>query len=96
MPDPSAKRFYETVDTVTVDGGYGIALDGRPVPTPLGQPLILPTMALAEAVAGEWRAQGDSVNPRSMPLSGLANTAIDRTVPRRTVVIDELLRFGDS
>ena len=93
-PRATGKRFYEAVNVITVDGGYGISLDERPVPTPLGQVLVLPTEALADAVAGEWRAQGDSVDPRSMPLSGLANTAIDRTGARRLAVIDEALGYG--
>lgn len=55
-----------------------IRLDGRPVRTPARAELRLPTAALAEAVAGEWRAVGDTVDPRTMPLTGLANAAIDR------------------
>lgn len=90
----SGDRFYDVVDVVGVDGGYGITLDKHPVPTPLGKTLVLPAKALAEAVAEEWRAQKKSVDPRSMLLSGLANTAIDRTEARRTAVIEEALSFA--
>lgn len=71
------KRFWREV---TVAGG-AILLDARPVRTPARLPLELPTPALATAVAEEWRAQGDEVDPRAMPLTGLANAAIDRVSP---------------
>ncbi|MBT3238292.1 MAG: ATPase [Rhodospirillaceae bacterium] len=96
MPETSssAKRFYDTVDVNAVDDGFGVTLDGRAVPTPLGQPLVLMSRKLADAIADEWRAQGETVDPRSMPLSGLANTACDRTNKRRTDVIKETLGYG--
>lgn len=68
------KRFY--TDVTAIDGA--IRLDGRAVKTPARAPLALPTAALADAVAGEWRAQGQAIDPRSMPMTGLANAAIDR------------------
>lgn len=69
------KRFWQEV---TVDAERGIRLDGKPVRTPGRLPLILPTPALAEAVAGEWRAVEGEIDPRAMPLTGLANAAIER------------------
>jgi chaperone required for assembly of F1-ATPase len=71
------KRFYKEV--TAVDGA--ILLDGRPVRTPARARLVLPTAALAEAIAAEWRAQGETIDPRAMPLTGLANAAIDRAAP---------------
>lgn len=71
------KRFYN--DVAISDGA--ISLDGRLVRTPARAALTLPTPALAEAVAAEWRAQGDTIDPRSMPFTGLANAAIDRVAP---------------
>lgn len=71
------KRFYKEV---TVDAQRAILLDGRPVKTPARAALALPTSALAEAVAAEWRAQGEEIDPRSMPLTGLSNAAIDRVM----------------
>lgn len=68
------KRFWRDV-AVTGDGG--IALDGKPVRTPRRAPLALPTPALAEAIADEWRAVAEAIDPRAMPLTGLANAAID-------------------
>lgn len=71
------KRFYQKVE---VSDGQ-ILLDSRPVRTPARAALTLPTAALAEAVAAEWRAQGDRIDPRTMPLTGLSNAAIDRVAP---------------
>jgi chaperone required for assembly of F1-ATPase len=72
------KRFYKDV---AVSAELGILLDGRPVKTPAKAPLILPNATVAEAVAEEWRAQGDTVNPWKMPFTGLANAAIDKITP---------------
>ena len=69
------KRFWINV---TLDDGRAVSLDGKPVRTPGRVPLALPTDALAEAVAGEWRAVEGEIDPRAMPLTGLANAAIDR------------------
>ncbi len=77
------KRFYTTAAATPVDGGWGIVLDGRPVRTPARVPLVVPTAALGQAVAGEWAAQGEQVLPATMPLTGLSNAAIDRIAPER-------------
>ncbi len=77
------KRFYTAADARAVDGGWTVALDGRPVRTPARAPLLLPTAALAGAVVEEWRAQGETIDPASMPLTGLSNAAIDRIEPER-------------
>ncbi|HEX8639955.1 MAG TPA: ATP12 family protein [Allosphingosinicella sp.] len=86
------KRFYREV---TAEDGE-IRLDGRPVRTPAGHPLRLPGDRLAQAVAEEWRAQGERVDPRSMPITGLANAAIDRVAPDKEAFATGLARYGDS
>jgi chaperone required for assembly of F1-ATPase len=86
------RRFWKDV-AVTADG---IALDGRPVRTPGRHPLTLPTPALAEAVAEEWRSVGETVDPRAMPLTGLANAAIDRVAADPEPFIAATLRYGES
>src|SRR3546814_14863005 len=73
------KRFYEDAAVVAGESGFEIRLDGRPVRTPARAPLALPTQGLAEAIAEEWRAQGETVDPRSMPLTGLSNGALAQT-----------------
>lgn len=75
------KRFWKDVAVVAEDGGWGIALDGRPVRTPQRAPLAVPGPALAEAIAAEWRVVGDSIDPAAMPMTGLANAAIDLAAP---------------
>jgi len=96
-PASAVKRFYKDVAVVPFDErGWGIELDGRPVRTPAKNALILPATTLAEAVAAEWRAQGDKVDPRSMPLTGLANAAIDRVAPDRAIFARDLGRYAET
>ena len=90
---PLPKRFYKSV---AVTDQLGIALDGRNVKTPLKAALVLPTRALAEAVAAEWDAQVDVINPHAMPLTKLANTAIDRAIPEKSKIAAEILEFAGS
>jgi len=75
------KRFYKQVSVEPVEGGHAIRLDGRAVKTPERADLVLPTSALAHAIAAEWDAQIEEIDPRRMPLTGLANAAIDRVSP---------------
>ena len=86
------KRFWK--DVSIADGE--VALDGRPVRTPGRVALRLPTAALAEAVAEEWRAVGERVDPRTMPLTGLANAAIDRIAPDPATFAAGLAAYGES
>jgi chaperone required for assembly of F1-ATPase len=90
---PLPKRFYKSV---TVTDQFGIALDGRSVKTPLKALLVLPNHALAEAVAAEWEAQIEVINPHAMPLTKLANTAIDRAVAEKSKITAEILEFAGS
>lgn len=87
------KRFWKDV---TVEPGNNLALDGRPVRTPGRALLALPTAALAEAVAAEWRAVDGEIDPRAMPLTGLANAAIDRIAPAREAFAAGLAKYGES
>jgi chaperone required for assembly of F1-ATPase len=87
------KRFYKEV-AITSEGG--ILLDGRPVRTPARAPLILPNSQLAEAVAAEWREQGEEIDPRSMPFTGLSNAAIDRVAPDPLAFGDGLARYAET
>lgn len=90
------KRFWKAAAAVPLDGGWTIELDGKPVRTPARQPLLLPTQGLAAAVAEEWNSAGETVNPREMPLTGLANAAIDRVAPDPDAFADGLARYGES
>lgn len=86
------KRFWKEV---TLDARV-VTLDGRPVRTPGRVPLMLPTDVLAEAVAAEWRAVGATVDPPTMPLTGLANAAIDRIAPDTATFAAGLAAYGES
>jgi chaperone required for assembly of F1-ATPase len=92
-----AKRFYRDV-AIGDEGGGGasLRLDGKPVRTPGKAPLVLPTRALAEAVAQEWRAQKDRIDPQTMPLTRLANSAIDGVAGREQAVIDDIMAHAGS
>ena len=87
------KRFWKVV---SVDAERVVRLDERPVRTPGRVPLALPTDALAGAVADEWRAVGATIDPRAMPLTGLANAAIDRIAPDPAAFAANLARYGES
>ncbi len=90
------KRVYDNVAVAEADGGWGITLDGRPLRTPSRDALVVPTRALAEAIAAEWDAQGETVEPESMPFTRLASTALDRVESQREAVIDEIAGYGAS
>ncbi|MDJ0276356.1 ATP12 family protein [Sphingomonas sp. 2R-10] len=87
------KRFWREV---AVTAGGGIALDGRPVRTPGRLPLVVPFAALADAIADEWRAVEENVDPRAMPLTGLANAAIERIAPDVDAFAAGLAVYGGS
>lgn len=87
------KRFWKDV---AVAPDRGILLDARPVRTPGRMPLVLPTPALAEAVAAEWRAVGETLDPRAMPLTGLANAAIERIAPDPQGFAERIAGVGES
>jgi len=90
------KRFYREASVRPGEGGEQILLDERPVKTPAKRPLALPNAALAQAIAAEWNAQAGEVRPRSMPLTGLANAAIDRVAPDKEAFAATLAAYGDS
>ena len=90
------KRFWRDVAVVADEGGFGIRLDERAVRTPGRTPLVVPTEALAEAIADEWRAVDGDIDPRAMPLTGLANAAIERVASDPAAFAQGLARYGES
>lgn len=87
------KRFYERAEHAETEGGFAIHLDGRPVKTPGKAVLVLPSEALARAVAAEWAAQEKEINPANMPLTRITNSAIDAVAVKFGEVADEIARF---
>jgi chaperone required for assembly of F1-ATPase len=90
------KRFWRAVEIIEADRGFSIALDGRTLKTPGRSELVAPTLPLAEAIATEWRECGETVDPRAMPLTGLANAAIDRVAPDKEAFAVGLARYAES
>lgn len=90
------KRFYKQVAVEPSAGGFALLLDGRPVKTPARAALAVPSQQLAEGIAGEWQAQGEMIAPRTMPLTGLANAAIDRIAPDPATFATGLAGYGES
>ena len=90
------KRFWKDA-TVEQDGAdWAVRLDGRPVKTPARATLAVPRSALAEAIADEWRSVGDTIDPRAMPLTGLANAAIDRVAPAKRTFAEDIARYAEA
>lgn len=96
MTEWKAKRFWKTTAVTEDKDGYGIALDDRPVRTPNKNHLIVPTQAMAQAIAAEWDAQSDEIDPLSMPVTRGANSAIEKVAPQREAVVTGLAEYGDS
>lgn len=90
------RRFYKEAGFAPAEGGFRLTLDGRPANTPARNPLVLPTPELAEAVAKEWAAQETEIDPAAMPLTRLANTAIDGVATRREAVADDLCAYAQT
>ncbi len=96
MSDWKPKRFWTNCTVVAVGDSYTVELDGRGVKTPAKAPLLLPTRAMARAVAAEWDAQEEEVDPFSMPFTRSANAAIDKVRTQHREVADMLADYGDS
>ena len=90
------KRFWTAAEAVERDGGWAVELDGKPLRTPARAPLLVPTRPLAEAIAAEWNGAGETIDPRAMPLTGLANAAIDRVAPAPDTFARDLARYAES
>jgi len=90
------KRVYRIVATELAGPGHAVTLDGKRMRTPGRRELLVPTAALAAAIAAEWDAQHDEIRPAAMPLTRLAATAIDRTADRRDETIAETANYAGT
>lgn len=90
------KRFWKDAAAAETEAGWEVRLDGRPLRTPAKAVLVLPTRALAERVAAEWAAQGETIRPQTMPATRTANTALDRVRPQQAAVAEAVAAYGGS
>lgn len=91
-----AKRFWKQATAIETEGGYTVQLDGRPVKTPAKTLLVVPTLAMAQAIAAEWEAQTGAVKPETMPFTRSANSALDKIIPQFQDVADILAAYGGT
>jgi chaperone required for assembly of F1-ATPase len=90
------RRFYEAAAIAPAEGGWCVLLDGKLLRSPAKRSFALPTEALAAVIAEEWQAQGEKIDPRSMPLMQLAATAVDRVADARDAVVEEAAGYVGS
>lgn len=90
------KRFYKQASAAQAEHGYALLLDSKALKTPAGKPLVVPSPSLAEAIVGEWTAQGEMVRPADMPLTQLAATGLDRVDPERQAILASLLAYAGT
>ncbi|SRR5579871_2190412 len=90
------RRFYQAVTVRAEPGGFAVLLDDRPIKTPARRSLAAPRRPLAEAIAEEWRAQADSIDPAGMPMTRLANTIIDGVAAAHIAVAAEIVKYLGS
>ncbi|ACL61861.1 ATP12 family chaperone protein [Methylobacterium nodulans] len=90
------KRFYAEAGVAAAEDGHRLVLDGRPARTPGRRMLAVPQAAVAQALAEEWGAQGEEIDPARMPLTRLVNTALDGVADRRAAVAEDIAAYAGS
>ncbi|UVO39773.1 ATPase [Bradyrhizobium arachidis] len=93
---PLRKRFYREAGVTEAEGGFTITLDGKPIRTPSARPVVIPSRGLADAVAAEWAAQGEAIDPVTMPLTRIANSVVEGVVDRVELVTDDLAKYFET
>lgn len=90
------KRFWTSAEVAEAPGGFAVTLDGRHVKTPAKAPLVVPSRALAEAIAREWQAQDEKIDPATMPVTRGANAAIDKVRTQHAEVAALIADYGGT
>ena len=93
---PLRKRFYAAVAVAEAGGGFAVALDGKPIKTPSGKIVAVPKRAIAEAMAAEWEAQKETIDPVTMPMTRFANSVVQSVVDRTEPVADDVAKYLGS
>ncbi|MEO9819550.1 MAG: ATP12 family protein [Paracoccaceae bacterium] len=96
MSEWTLKRFWKSADIEEQPNGFSVLLDGRSIKTPAKASLVLPSLWLARAIAAEWDAQEETVNPAEMPFTRSANAAIDKVAVQHEEVATMLSDYGDN
>lgn len=89
-------KFFKEAAPQRAADGFRLLLDGKPVKTPKGRPLTVPSAALAQALAGEWNALATAIDPQALPLTRLVNTVIDGTAENRALILEDLRRYAGA
>ncbi|HET7884983.1 MAG TPA: ATP12 family protein [Bradyrhizobium sp.] len=90
------KRFYAEAATGEADGGYTVTLDGKPIKTPSGRAVVVPVRPLADMIAAEWRAQGEIIDPLTMPLTRFANSVVQGVADNVAAVSEDVAKYFGS
>jgi chaperone required for assembly of F1-ATPase len=90
---PKRKRFYARADVMEADGGFAVTLDGKPIKTPSGRIVVVPSRAIVEAMAAEWEAQREHIDPTTMPMTRFANSVVDAVIDRVSLVRDDIAKY---
>jgi chaperone required for assembly of F1-ATPase len=93
---PQRKRFYASADVGEADGGFSIMLDGKPIKTPSGRQMIAPARSIADAIAAEWNAQGEIIDPLTMPLTRFGNSVAEGVADKIDAVADDIAKYLGS
>ena len=93
---PRRKRFYKEAGIAPADGGFAVTLDGKPIRTPSGRHVVAPVNAIAEQIAAEWNAQGETIDPLTMPLTRFANSVIAEVTDRVDAEAEDVAKYLGS
>jgi chaperone required for assembly of F1-ATPase len=90
------RRFYANAGVGEADGGFTVTLDGKPIKTPSGRVVIVPVRSLAETIAAEWNAQGEFIEPLTMPVTRFANSVVQGVTDNAAAVSGDVAKYFDS
>ncbi|MBV8455979.1 MAG: ATPase [Acetobacteraceae bacterium] len=94
---PRRKRFYASAGVAEAEGGgFTVTLDGRPIRTPSGRVVAIPSREIAEAVAAEWEAQKETIDPLTMPMTRFANSVVEAVIDRQEAVAEDIAKYFHS
>jgi chaperone required for assembly of F1-ATPase len=93
---PQRKRFYKNAGVTDAPGGFAVTLDEKPIRTPSGRQVIAPVREIADAIAAEWNAQQETIDPLTMPLTRFANSVVEAVVDRIEAVTDDVAKYLGS